>query len=441
MFFCGDFSILGQEESPSFDGGAIPSAQSVLTADTTNGVNVISQPANDAFDRSAKLSGTALLINSSNVNATLETDEPSLPGFISATNSVWWSWSIPQATNVLIDASGSDFGLVLAVYTGSTLTNLQLICLAINDLYKGKGAYATFQSSPGMTYRIAVYGRDSSQSGSIRLRLVTGMDPDTTPPSICVLMPEDSARFTNNPVSFNGTAQDEINGSGIAAVYLFVNDELYPVLMEGRETWSGSVSLLPGTNQIRACGVDFAGNVGGWQTLQLRLADPSNDFFDEAAELQGAKGTMTGNSQYASKEIDEPFLTGNEGGRSVWYFWRAQADGYFYLSTSNSSFDTMLGLYEGDRVDSLYLDADNDDAIAGSQYSELVYYVRSNRVYHIAVDGYGGVGGPYVLSYRLDPGIKDGECQLLVDSDIGGSTRPSGGDLSNKHLGGFDGRA
>ena len=75
------------------------------------------------------------------------------------------------------------------------------------------------------------------------------------------------------------------------------------------------------------------------------------------------------------------------------------------LNTTNSAFDTLLGLYTGPNVANLTTIAENDDAYDGAPggFSEIVQAVRSNQVYYIAVDGYDGAEGAISLHYSFTP--------------------------------------
>jgi len=114
-------------------------------------------PANDAFDSATVLSGFPVTVTGTNVDATLEPDEP-FPDVWSdaAEASVWFRWTSPTSGPVQIDTLGSDFDTMLAVWHGDELTNLEL--LAENDQYVGDQSAVFISASSGTTYQIAVYG-------------------------------------------------------------------------------------------------------------------------------------------------------------------------------------------------------------------------------------------------------------------------------------------
>ena len=128
-------------------------------------------PANDAFDSPTVLSGFPVTANGTNVDATLEPDEP-LPvsrWWEDAAASVWFRWTSPTTGPVQIDTLGSDFDTMLAVWRGNELISLEL--LADNAQFGGGGQSAVFISaSADVTYQIAVYGWSASR-GLITLNI------------------------------------------------------------------------------------------------------------------------------------------------------------------------------------------------------------------------------------------------------------------------------
>ncbi|MBI4327136.1 MAG: TlpA family protein disulfide reductase, partial [Chloroflexi bacterium] len=84
------------------------------------------------------------------------------------------------------------------------------------------------------------------------------------------------------------------------------------------------------------------------------------------------------------------------GGGSVWWEWTAFTAGRVAISTTGSSFDTVLAVFTGDSIDALSLVASNDDEdiLAGVFTSRLSFFARLGTRYQIAVAGTrdGGAG-------------------------------------------------
>jgi hypothetical protein len=83
-------------------------------------------PGNDNFASSYQVSGSSGTTNGNNIRATEESGEPNHAGD-AGTASVWYHWTPPSAGNVIIDTIGSDYSMILAVYTGSSVGALTLV--------------------------------------------------------------------------------------------------------------------------------------------------------------------------------------------------------------------------------------------------------------------------------------------------------------------------
>ena len=105
------------------------------------------------------------------------------------------------------------------------------------------------------------------------------------------------------------------------------------------------------------------------------------------------------NTTQATREEGEPFHAGNEGSGSIWYRFRAPTDGLLSVSTINASFDTVMGMYMGNRVDSLNLVTFNDEDPAlkdvedNPGLSRIDQALEGGMEVYIAVDGFAGARG------------------------------------------------
>ena len=140
-----------------------------------------STPAVDKFADANSLPEYYDAAYSSNTNATPEPGESQHAGNGGPFHSVWWNWQKPgdsltsmkfksaDGDLLLVDTHGSDFDTVLAVYTGSEITNLTEV--ASND-DAGSGTNTSeviFTFVPNETYNIAVDGKTGSDTGNIVL--------------------------------------------------------------------------------------------------------------------------------------------------------------------------------------------------------------------------------------------------------------------------------
>jgi hypothetical protein len=100
----------------------------------------------------------------------------------------------------------------------------------------------------------------------------------------------------------------------------------------------------------------------------------------------------------ATYEHGEPLHAGKFGGKSVWYSWIAPVTGVATFRTLGSSFDTLMAIYEGTSVTNLTT-IDSDEDRGGFYTSKTEFNVIRSRQYQIAIDGFGGSEGDFVLGW------------------------------------------
>ncbi|MBA4146869.1 MAG: hypothetical protein H0X66_02055 [Verrucomicrobia bacterium] len=153
-----------------------------LLMDTNKSLTATFKVRGDDFGMAVPLTGTSILTNGTNVNATremFEVDHGGNPGG----KSLWWSWTAPSSGTASISTEGSSFPTLLGVYIGNTLTNL---LLATNDTNLSGGSYrarATLGIEGGTTYQIAVDGLNGA-SGSVQLAIA--LSPSAKPGNVSV---------------------------------------------------------------------------------------------------------------------------------------------------------------------------------------------------------------------------------------------------------------
>lgn len=139
-------------------------------------VRLWAAPPNDAFSAPTIVSGFPATASGSNVDATLEVDEPIPDDRYQA--SVWFQWTAPTSGAVQIDTFGSHLDTLLAVWTNDSITNLTLI--AHNEYFNVNEPSAVFfDAVSGTTYRIAVYADQDvglwGSSGNISLHITNDL--------------------------------------------------------------------------------------------------------------------------------------------------------------------------------------------------------------------------------------------------------------------------
>lgn len=166
-----------------------------------------------------------------------------------------------------------------------------------------------------------------------------------------------------------------------------------------------------GTLMVAAFGL-FAGEA---------RAAPLNDDFAAAQLLEGEFGNAPATNKKASKEAGEPNHADNAGGRSIWFHWVAQRDGTLSVWTTKTSFDTLLAVYTGSAVNALTEVASNDD-FGVSTNSRVTFAAVSGTEYFIAVDGFDGENGPFLLRWRQGPDNDDFANAEPLAGDAGTAT-------------------
>ncbi len=146
---------------------------------------------------------------------------------------------------------------------------------------------------------------------------------------------------------------------------------------------------------------------------------PANNDFANASAVTLATTTVpytariTASSVNANRESGEPNHAPNEaGGASVWWRWTAPANGTLRVTTADSNFDTLLGVYTGSAVGSLTQLGANDDSVTPEQdpsptrpRTSIVTLngITSGTTYFFAVDGWQGEWGSVVLNIEFTP--------------------------------------
>ena len=400
-------------------------------------------PANNNFLSSSKVPDNGGVVFGDNTFATMEFGEPVHAAVSSVANSVWWNFAPTKSGIVLVDTAGSSFDTVVAVYTGNALTNLVHIA-ATNDVGLIPQGFVSFPVVAGPTYRIAVASASTNSVGQVRLRVQFDGVPDTLAPIVVITNMTSGPLSVNNPPSgqivtnagliLSGTAFDPTtNAIGVSQVLVRLNNTL-SAAASGTNNWTIPLFLVPGPNVIQVSAVDFSGNISVPLSFQVtyRVFDPFNDVLANALELPGVTGTVTANNANATLEPGEPFHANKQGGKSVWYFFTAPADGQLFLSTTNSTFDTLLAIYTGTRVDRLTPLSSNDDApVVGAIHSDLLQAVRAGERYLVAVDGLAGASGQIFLTYSFVPAQI---YTLAVTASPGGTVFPTSGFFANNSV-------
>ncbi len=403
---------------------------------------IVPLPLNDNFANATKVpaQGTAYLTN--NKKGTTEPSEPLHAAVLSEQASLWWNYTAAANTNILVDTAGSLVRTVVAVYTNNSLTALRAVGSAAGSLTR-PGAFVSFNAKAGITYHIAVAGYDSNNVGTLSVNIAPGAQADVTVPTVTITSPLNGQIVNTNRVLLSGTASDPApNASGIKEIAVRV--VRVPGVQASSETvlssltgplntnWLSIIGLSPGLNDVQVVATDYAGNKSVTSSIQInyRMIDPVNDFFVKATVITNTAGTNSVNTQNATRESGEPNHAGSLASKSAWWSFTAPQDGVLTLSTSNSTFDTVLAIYQGNSVSQLTNVASNDDAYEGAPggFSQIVQPVKSNQTYRIAVDGYDAQSGVVFLTYDFNQATL---FHVTIASTMGGTVSPAAVDIQS----------
>ncbi len=157
----------------------------------------------------------------------------------------------------------------------------------------------------------------------------------------------------------------------------------------------------------------------------------ANNQFADAIQLFPGDSVVAGDNYQATKEAGEPSHAGNAGGASVWFRWITPFGGWVQIDTLGSSFDTLLAVYTGSAVDGLSWVASDDDG-GGNFTSRVFFNAEADVEYRVAVDGYNGDTGTYML--RVVQGIPgdtfafrqpiSGPASFIHGSNLGATLEP-----------------
>jgi len=121
-------------------------------------VTCTNTPPNDNFASAIVVTNLPFVYTEFNNCATKEAGEPNHLGVASG-HSVWFNWTPATNQTITVDTKRSDFDTVLAVYTGNSLSSLQLVASnddIVHDIFIQ--SQLSFAAQAGTTYHIAVDG-------------------------------------------------------------------------------------------------------------------------------------------------------------------------------------------------------------------------------------------------------------------------------------------
>ncbi|GDY22392.1 hypothetical protein LBMAG56_37390 [Verrucomicrobiota bacterium] len=386
-------------------------------------------PFADDFAKRGTITGNSGLGAGSNTSAKKETGEPAhWSGKHDRT--VWLQWTAPQSGVATFSTDGSDFDTVLAVYTGSSLTNL--VRLVNDDNSGGYGnSQVKFNATAGTTYAVVVAGIGDGRGGAkgnivlawdllvtaTQLSYVTQQPLSTSLPvgGTLALTVNLSANQQSSPAVQWYFENDPISGATATSLVIENVQAANVGLYRAHLQWDG-----PGTASFGyfSQGADIQINTEGLTTVLAQnrqidsnltpLASPPRS---PTARLRARLTTVAGYSGsqiFATrfgKDPSEPDHCGVDGGSSYWLNYLAPVTGTVLLSTVGSSYDTVLAVYvddgKGKGYDSLISIACDDNSGPDGRTSKLQFDCTAGATYYVVVDGVNGAYGTAYLNYSV----------------------------------------
>ncbi len=380
----------------------------------------------DNFEDRVVTNSTSGYGRSSNVNATRQSGEPISVGK-RGTNSVWMSWVVSASGIATVSLQGSSFDTLLAVYTGSSLTNLVQVAANDDAELTEKYSEVRFNATAGTEYIIAVDGL----GGGGEIVMNWSMEATAARLPEIVFEPSDtnvqegaSIFFESTSASGRATVEWYFNGVLIASNLTSLTLEnvttdkvgIYQaVLKEGERVISTKparlqINQVDGVSDPRLSSHDKFGEALE-RVFENYSTNPSQHSPRRIIRNQGPSRGFTGSqvfSTYGSTtDPGEPIHCGVPGGASEWFIYQAPTNGLLVIDTFGSTFDTVLAVYDvadnyppGNYSD-LRSVACNNDVSSTNTLSRVEFYATAETIYYIAVDGVGGSSGTVYLNYNL----------------------------------------
>jgi len=137
----------------------------------------------------------------------------------------------------------------------------------------------------------------------------------------------------------------------------------------------------------------------------VQLAGAEGDEFYRPFVLTGTHVTVTADNSLATGQLFEPTIAGSPASHSLWWEWVAPTSGIYRIQTAGSSFDTVLGVFQGSNIQFAIGVVANDDSPDRAPSSRVKLNARAGTRYLIAVDGYYGESGFIQLELEFEESL------------------------------------
>ncbi|KPA09884.1 conserved hypothetical protein, secreted [Candidatus Magnetomorum sp. HK-1] len=384
-------------------------------------------PANDnIIDAITLKSTTSGQVTGKNINATKEPGEFEHAD-TKGGSSVWWKWIAPETNHFIFNTFNSSFDTLLAVYIKNSDESFSEIIS--NDDAEGRTSQVTFYAQKETKYFIAVDGYQGESgaivlswnqsyfasndnfSSALSIKGISGstfaMNKDASKESGELNhanvaggkslwwkweVPETTYYYLSTEGSNFNTSLAAYSGSSISDLEVIVsNDDAFS---DNHNSGVCFKAIAGFTYFIVVDGVkgDFGNIVLNWKKANRSV----NDHFKDFIEINGMSGKVNESNREATIETGEINHARMEGGKSLWWSWTPSTSGYFSFNSAESSFDSILAVYEGLTLNNLHPTAINLSVVK----DVVFFHATSGKQYFITVDGIKGMSGDVILSWN-----------------------------------------
>jgi hypothetical protein len=350
---------------------ATPKSGSPVTSQT---ITVRVAPPNDRFDDAIVIPPNTMesLFTGSTKGSAAEAAEPRHLPTSAPAHSIWWRWTPIYGTRVTLKVTNAVIQpSTIAVYTGSTVTNLKQM------VYSSTSQAAAFNAAAGTTYSICLETGPTSE-GAVSWIL--------SQPTLYIY-PTDADSTVRAGETTGFTVVNLAPDHPLERVEWFANG----VSIGTRTSAPFDLSFAPttqGSLTVTARGIDELGNIRFSSANGLTVR-PSNDAFQDAMVLSAdaSQFQVTANSRASTLEPGEPAHAGGPNAGSLWYVWTPTAPGVarFTLPLELNG-AVRLAAYTGGTITNLTRIAANQLPTADLT-NHLVFSAQAGVTYRIVVDG------------------------------------------------------
>lgn len=417
-------------------------------------IPVFAAPANDNFAQAIAIPTLPYTDTQTTSTATTENDEQTPPCLKDATASVWYQYTATESQIVSFDTIGSDYDTVITVWQGNPLTAVD----CNDDTGLQIQSFLTLNLAPG-NYYIQISAFQSTGTLIFNAKAVSSMNNDSLANALTI-QPDTEGYYhhtqstqnstteekevvascgqgsqgsvwyqykpiTNQSVVFDTTASDY---NTILSVWTGNQHPLTEMACDDDDSGSNStVSLALTANTTYYINVAMGKVSGGSLLAQTGLLNfnmtspPSNDNVEQAIEITEALPyTTTQSTLGATKEDKESAPSCSPGEASVWYKYKPTANlDNLVISTRNSSYDTVLSVWEGFSRPRTEIACNDDFSIDTTEItdmgkaSQVTIAVKKGTSYFINVSSAYGDTGNLILT--LKEGQRDFNIQSQTD--------------------------